>query len=119
MSVSLITGIGEKVIRSRLTTPTGQSVCVCVCASCVFDFVCVCVIYICICLQKKCVFACKCVCDIKRGRGPCPGQKLILLQRGGNEEKKKNGRRLHKARRAGKGKGSKRKRAGGKTERRT
>lgn len=64
MSVSLITGIGEKVRPSRLTTPTGGSaMCVCVCefhraypSVCVFHIL----IYICVCV---------CVCDKGRGGG--------------------------------------------------
>lgn len=48
MSVSLITGIGEKVSPSRLTTPR--------------VYVCGCVIHIPICLAKSCVCVCACAC---------------------------------------------------------
>lgn len=51
MSVSLITGIGEKVNPSRLTTPRGGRECVCVCA-CVCKRMCA---HECI---SQCVFVC-------------------------------------------------------------
>ena len=75
MSVSLITGIGEKVSPSRLTTPRGGhvSVCVCVCAlvfarECVhisaYHNVCLCVSYSYLPLSVK-----RCVCVLRAAKG--------------------------------------------------
>ncbi len=68
MSVSLITGIGEKVNPSRLTTPKGECVCVLVFAKACVYFISYCVFACFIFLFVVwCEKVCMCVCGGKGG----------------------------------------------------
>jgi len=101
--VSLITGIGEKVSRSRLTTPVGWGVCalgfgrVCVCLS-AYGNVCMCVSYSYLSVNMR---VCVCVCVMASARpwaeidSPAKGEEM---RRG---KKKKNGTRSRGVARAG------------------
>lgn len=83
MSVSLITGISEKVSPSRLTTTRGWCACVLVFArECVYfsayDYVCLCVSYS---YLSSSVKRCACMCVAAKGASVMPGAEIDSLAR--------------------------------------